>query len=235
MRGEDNVGSDPFDGPIPASQPTHLKDLQQEPFQSAWIYKQAIREHADKSEFKCISDQYEGHQTLGNNSSMLSNIEKSIHPDNQHQQREHHDKVNLIEKGGEHDDCRTTSDTDPLFVNIDDGYTGSADSRWGNGRGKLPQHDDPKGLQPRQFAAAQHPDSNDVTDIPAKHEQHRQKQPSDGCPRKGDIGKDFGIKIPPQHPPHNGQADQDRIDGIANLDFAQGAASGLVVRHRYFY
>ena len=120
-------------------------------------------------------------------------------------------------------------------MHVDNGYTGSTDSRRGNSRGKLPQHDDPKGLQPRQFAATQHPDPDDVADIPAKHKQHRQQQPSNGCPREGNIGKDFGIEIPPQHPTHNGQADQDRIDGIANLDFAQGAASGLVVRHRYFY
>ena len=155
-----------------------------------------------------------------------------VDTDEKHQQREHDDEIDLVEKRGQHNDGRTAAETDALLVHVNDRHAGTSDGRRGDGRCELPEHDNPERLQPRELSPAQHPDADDVADITPEHEKHRETEPSDRRPRETDIGEHFGIEIPPEHPSHYGQPDQDRIDRIADLNLAERPSTGLfLIRH----
>ena len=105
-------------------------------------------------------------------------------------------------------------------MDVDDRNAGSAYGRWGDGRGKLPKHDDAKSLIPRELIVAQDTDPDDVADVSAEHEQYGHKEPEHRMPRKRDSGKNLLVEILPEHVAYDAESDQNRVDGIGYPDFS---------------
>ena len=105
-------------------------------------------------------------------------------------------------------------------MDVNDRNAGSAYGRWGDGRGKLPKHDDAKSLIPRELIVAQDADPDDVADVSAEHEQYGHKEPEHRMPCKGYSGKNLLVKILPEHVAYDTESDQDRIDRIGYPDFS---------------